>query len=174
MTGPDAADTVEVGRINGVWGVQGWVKIYSYTDPPAAIFDYQPWSMGEGGREVRIQQWRQQGARLVACIEGLETPEQAARLIDEPIVVSRQALPRPRPGRFYWHDLVGLNVVNLQGHEYGRVQRLFATGANDVIEVRQESGNTVLIPFVYEHFVKSVDLDDGLITVDWPIEWLEE
>lgn len=169
----NADESVVVGRFNGVWGVRGWVKIYSETRPPSAIFDYQPWLVGERGEAVEVEHWQQSGRRLVAQLAGVDTPEAARALGRSPIRVPRSALPEPEPGTYYWHDLIGLEVVNLQGHRYGRVRAMLETGAHDVLEIAGE-GSPVLIPFVQGEFVHSVDLDGGRITVDWPREWVDE
>jgi len=165
-------ESVVVGRFNGPWGVRGWVKVWSETRPPAAIFDYQPWLIGERGESVDIEQCQQSGPRLLVKLHGVDTPEQAAALGRETIRVARSTLPEPEPGEYYWHDLIGLEVVNLEGHVYGSVVRMQETGAHDVLEVHGDDGN-VLIPFVSGEFVHDVDLDGGRITVDWPLDWIE-
>lgn len=167
-----ADESVVVGRFNGPWGVRGWVKVWSETRPPAAIFDYQPWLIGERGESLEIEQCQQSGPRLVVKLRGVDTPEQAAALGRETIRVARSTLPEPEPGEYYWHDLIGLEVVNLEGQVYGRVDRMQETGAHDVLEIRGEHG-TVLIPFVTGEFVREVDLAAGRITVDWPLDWIE-
>lgn len=170
-------ESVVIGRFNGPWGVRGWVKIWSDTRPPTAIFDYQPWHLGEHGfgehdDPLQIDRWQQSGPRLVVKLHGIDTPEQAAALGRQVIRVSRSALPALEPGEYYWHDLVGLEVVNLQGHHYGRVVAMQETGAHDVLEILSQ-GRTVLIPFVVDEFVHAVNLGEGRITVDWPLEWAE-
>lgn len=165
-------ESVVVGRFNGTWGLRGWVKVFSDTRPPIAIFDYQPWRLGEDGEVLEIERWQQSGPRLVVKLRGIDTPEQAASLAHSLISVPRSALPATEPGEYYWHDLIGLEVVNLEDHVYGRVARLQETGAHDVLEVRGDEG-VVLIPFVTGEFVHEVDLEAGRITVDWPLEWLE-
>lgn len=171
MNSAGADESVVVGRFNGPWGVQGWVKVFSHTRPAPAIFEYQPWIIGDGGEPVTVEQWRQAGPRLVARIAGISTPEQAAALGRQTIAVPRSVLPSPEPGEHYWHDLVGLEVVNLQDHSWGRVERLVETGAHDVLEVVDGEGRSVLIPFVAGEFIHQVDHDSGRITVDWPVEW---
>lgn len=173
MTADRAGESVLVGRFNGPWGVRGWVRVYSYTRPPAAIFEYLPWRVGDHGETITVEQWRQNGSRLVAQLSGIDTPEQAAALGHDEIHVAREHLPAPSSGEYYWHDLVGAEVVNLQDHVYGRVARLLETGANDVLEIVSPDGQTVLIPFVQGEFVHSVDLAAGRITVDWPLEWVD-
>lgn len=168
MTG----ESVVIGRFNGPWGVHGWVKVWSDTQPPTAIFDYQPWRIGEHGDSLSIDRWQQAGPRLVVKLRGIDSPEQAAALGHQVIRVARSTLPEPEPGEYYWHDLVGLEVINLQGHHYGRVKAVQETGAHDVLEIGGE-GETVLIPFVTGQFVREVDLAGGRITVDWPLDWTE-
>lgn len=165
-------EPVVVGRFNGPWGVRGWVKVWSDTRPPVAIFDYQPWLLGEHGEPLEIEQWQQSGPRLVVKLHGIDTPEQATALGRQLIRVARSSLPEPEPGEYYWHDLIGLEVINLEGHSYGRVEKLQETGAHDVLQVRGDGG-TVLIPFVTDEFVREVDFEAGRITVDWPLEWTE-
>lgn len=173
MSAEGADESVIVGRFNSPWGVQGWVRVFSHTRPATAIFDYRPWLVGEQGEEVVVEDWQQAGRRLVARLRGIESPEQAAALAHLDIRVPRECLPEPEPGQYYWHDLVGMDVINLEGHHHGRVTALMATGAHDVIEVAGESGSPILIPFVTEAFIREVDLDAGRITVDWPLEWVE-
>lgn len=165
-------ESVVVGRLNGPWGVRGWVKVWSETRPPTAIFDYQPWLLGERGEPLEIEHWQQSGPRLMVKLNGVDTPEQAQALGRETIRVARSSLPEPEPGEYYWHDLIGLEVVNLEGYVYGRVARMQETGAHDVLEIHAGDG-VVLIPFVTGEFVREVDLDAGRITVDWPLDWAD-
>ena len=173
MKAGGSSESVVVGRFNGPWGVQGWVRVFSHTRPPAAIFDYRHWRTGESGEEMVVEEWRKAGPRLVARLRGIDTPEQAAALENREIRVPRSCFPESEPGHYYWHDLIGLEVVNLDGHSYGRVTALLETGANDVLDVRGEHPGSVLIPFVMDEFVRRVDLDTGRILVDWPLDWVD-
>ena len=170
MNAGHAGETVVVGRILGAWGVQGWVRVYSYTDPPEQIFEYLPWELAESDRSAEVVEWRRVGPRLVANLSQIDSPEAAAALADQPISVRRTLLPAAEPGSFYWHDLLGLEVVNLQGHRWGTIRRMLPTGAHDVMEVADDE-RTLLIPFVIDHFVHDVDLGAGRVRVDWPEEW---
>ncbi len=173
MTAMVVEDTVVVGRVLGPWGVQGWVQVYSWTDPPSALFLYRPWLLGEPQQAVAILEWRQSGKRLLARLPEIKTPEQAAALSDRLIRVSRSLLPPAAPGSYYWHDLIGLEVVNLESHSWGRVTRMLPTGAHDVMEIAGGAHGTVLIPFVQPEVVRSVDLPGGRVTVAWPLEWVD-
>ncbi|QOC23487.1 16S rRNA processing protein RimM [Wenzhouxiangella sp. AB-CW3] len=173
MDGPRSSEPVVVGRFNGPWGVQGWVRVFSHTRPPAAIFDYGPW-LAEDGTEVVVEDWRKAGPRLVARLSGISTPEQAAALGRSNIRVARSELPESTPGHYYWHDLIGLEVYNLQQHHFGQVAALIETGAHDVLDVRGGTRDTILIPFVIDEFVREVDLDQSRIVVDWPLEWIDD
>ncbi|TVS13738.1 MAG: 16S rRNA processing protein RimM [Wenzhouxiangella sp.] len=173
MSGEGAGSTVLVGRILGPWGVQGWVSVYSWTDPPEALFDYRPWLVGQEQRQVELSDWRRSGKRLLASLAGVDTPERVAELTGQDIHVPRSLLPPLEAGSYYWHDLVGLEVINLQDLCWGRIQRMLPTGAHDVMEISGGSSPNVLIPFVQPDVVRQVDLEAGRVTVDWPEDWVD-
>ncbi|HET9835320.1 MAG TPA: ribosome maturation factor RimM [Rhodanobacteraceae bacterium] len=161
---------VLLGRIVGVYGVRGEVKIESHTEPRLRIFDYQPWLLErEPGvvEEVRGASGRAQGKGVVAALVGIGDRDRATSLIGANIFVPRGALPPAAEDEVYQSDLEGLEVVNLAGVTLGRVSHLFETGANPVLVARREDGREHLIPYVPEMYVQSVDLDAKRITVDW-------
>ena len=161
----DARKVVQIGHVSGVHGIKGWVKIYSLTDPREAIFEYQPWLLGESREEICIAQGKKHGKHLVALLENLNDRDQAENLVNRPIAVYRDQFPELPDDEFYWTDLLGLSVRLGNGSELGTIEKMLATGAHDVMVVRGERER--LIPFVREQYVKSVNLDDGIVVVDW-------
>jgi 16S rRNA processing protein RimM len=161
-----------LGKIVGLSGVQGAVKLESYTEPRMRLFAYQPWRLKVAGteREISGVRGREQGKGIVASLPDVTDREAAALLVGAEIWVARSALPKAKRGEFYWTDLEGLNVVTLHGVALGRVSHLFSTGANDVL-VARDGERERLIPFVLERFVHEVDLDAGRIVVDWDPEF---
>ncbi len=161
---------VLLGRIVGVHGLRGAVKLESYTEPRLAIFDYKPWLLErepERFEEIANAHGRAQGKGIVAMLPDVIDRDVAAGLIGARIWVSRDALPELESGEYYQTDLEGLQVVNEAGEDLGRVTHMFDNGAHDVLVTRDEAGRERLIPYVVEAYVKSVDLDAGRITVDW-------
>lgn len=158
---------VLLGRIVGVFGVDGWVKLHSFTEPRENIFRYRPWTLRGPGGETQEErpQGRAQGKGVVARLSGVADRDAAAALVGTEIWVPRATLPKPRAGEYYWADLEGLAVRTVEGTSLGHVSHLFATGANDVMVVQGERER--LIPFVPGLQVVKVDLDAGLIEVDW-------
>lgn len=168
-----AGRRVPVGRIVGLHGVQGWVKLESWTEPRTQIFRYQPWLLATApGSETEITgvKGHPQGKGLVAQLPGVDDRDAAAHLVGSDIFVTREQLPPPGKDEFYWVDLEGLEVVTTQGAALGRVDHLFATGANDVVVVR-DSTRERLIPFLQGSVVCSVDLSGGRMVVDWDPEF---
>jgi len=156
---------VPLGHIAGAHGIHGWVKVHSLTEPREAIFEYQPWLMGESLRAVRVKQGQKHGNRLIALLENVDSREQAEALVNQAIAVYRDQFPELPQGEFYWTDLVGLAVRLEDGTKLGTVDQMLATGANDVMVVRGERER--LIPFIIGQYVKRVDLAGGVVTVDW-------
>lgn len=157
---------ITLGKIVGVFGVKGWVKVFSETRPREQIFKYSPWLLVLNGDEfeVEVLEGRQQGKGLIASLKGYTDCEDARKLIGSEILVSQDSLPKTGKNEYYWSQLTGLNVVNLQGIELGKVVNLFETGANDVLVVKGEKER--LIPFT-EFAVIDVDIDSNNIVVDW-------
>jgi 16S rRNA processing protein RimM len=162
---------IEMGRISGLYGVRGWVRLYSYTEPRENILSYDTWYLRRQGRwePVAPLDGRMQGKGVVAHLKGFDDRDLAATLVGSTIAIKRSQLPEPAPGEYYWSDLIGLRVVNLQGVDFGTVVDLMETGANDVLVVQGERER--LIPYTPGEAVQSVDLPGRLLTVDWDAEF---
>ena len=157
---------VVLGRVSGLFGVKGWVKVFSDTAPRENILGYPHWYLQRDGewRPYRLLDGRRQGKAVVARLQGCDDRDQAAELIGADIAIRRDQLPPARTDEFYWTDLQGLRVETLDGVDLGRVDHLFETGANDVMVI--EGDRQRLIPFI-DGVIGQVDLDAGLIRVDW-------
>jgi 16S rRNA processing protein RimM len=158
-------DLVVIGHITNPHGVKGWVRIYSETDPRLGIFDYQPWMIGKDNRVIRVLQGRKQGKHLVAELQGVSDRETAESLGEQQIAIFREQLPELEESRYYWADLIGLNVVTLTGQGLGTIKQMIATGANDVMQVSGDRER--LIPFIDKIYIKRVDFVEKSVEVDW-------
>lgn len=176
MAGTAPHRHVVLGRVHGLFGVSGWIKVYSYTRPIEAILDYDRWWIGPEGdrRDYQLLDGRVQGKTLVAQLartqgEPLPDRDAAVDLLESDIAVDRNDMPDPEPGQYYWFDLVGLRVVTVDDVDLGRVSAMMETGANDVLVVQGDRER--LIPMLVDEFVTAVDLDAGTIRVDWDPEF---
>lgn len=158
-----------LGRVVGLFGVRGWVKVFSYTEPREAILDYSGWLLrsGERWQPVEVAEGKRHGKSILVRFEGTDDRDAATVLIGRDIGVGRGELPEPGEGRYYWADLEGMRIVREDGTELGRVAYVMETGANDVLVTDGEPER--LIPFVTGEIVLDVDTGNGVITVDW--EW---
>ena len=160
-------EPVVLGRISGFFGVRGWVKVYSYTEPREAVLNYKSWLLSDNGewRAAEVAEGKRHGKTVIARIDGIDDRDQAADLIGRDIGVPREAMPETGDGQYYWSDLEGLLVMTQNGAELGKVEYLLETGANDVMVI--DGDQERLVPFVIGDVVLDVDLDAGVITVDW-------
>ncbi|MCU7814360.1 MAG: ribosome maturation factor RimM [Candidatus Thiodiazotropha sp. (ex Rostrolucina anterorostrata)] len=164
-------ELIIMGRVSGLFGIRGWLKIYSHTSPREGIVDYQTWYLKQGGnwKQYKLTAGHSQGKGVVAQLDGISDRDQAAELVDCEIAIQRTQLPELEPDEYYWTDLQGLRVVNIEGVELGVVSHLFETGANDVMVVKGERER--LIPYTTGEAVQRVDLDAGILLVDWDPEF---
>jgi 16S rRNA processing protein RimM len=166
-TGPQGPRAVVLGRIGAPFGVQGWVKVTSFTEPPAGIADYPCWTLVREGdrRSARVLESKRAGHSVAVRLEGVETREAAQALNGFEVQVERSELPPTAPNEHYLHDLVGLEAVNRDGVPLGRVEGFLELPAHPVAVLR-EGRLERLVPLVRERLV-AVDLVAGRVTLDW-------
>jgi 16S rRNA processing protein RimM len=164
--GPEDAPII-VGRVAGPYGVQGWLRVVSYTERPDKLIEYTPWYLRRGNAWLAtgIVEAKRHSKGLVVRLPGYEDRDSAAELAGTDIGIYRRQLPATAGDEYYWDDLIGLSVVTLDGLPLGTVDHLIETGANDVLVVKGERER--LIPYVRGSVIASVDLDDRVIRVDW-------
>ncbi|WP_143728772.1 ribosome maturation factor RimM [Microbulbifer sp. GL-2] len=164
---------VTVGRVTTVYGVRGWVKVYSYTEPMDNILQFPKWWLRgpKGWEALEIDAGKRHGKGLIVHVNGIDDRDLAARLCQRDIAVARDLLPELGQGEYYWHQLEGLRVISRfagEEHDFGIVARMMETGANDVLVVRGGVDKRErLIPYLPDQFIADIDLEAGVITVDW-------
>ena len=175
-TMPAAEEMIVLGKIVSVNGIRGEVKLYSFTDPLDNLLDYRRWTLKRGTevRQAELVSGRVQGNVLVAKLKGLDDREVARTYADFEILVPRSELPELDDGEFYWSQLEGLKVIDLNGQLFGILDHMLETGANDVMVVKPCAGSLDdrerLLPYT-DQCVQSVDLEAGEIRVDWDADF---
>ena len=170
---PEADDPMVImGRVVGAQGLQGWVKVQVFTEYLDSLLDYQTWFLGNDKhpwRPFKVEQSNVHTKVLVAKLEGIPDRTAAEKYKGMLIAVPRSSLPPQAENEYYWSDLIGMNVFNLQDEKLGTVESLIETGANDVLCVRNEAGE-ILIPFLAQ-VVQQVSMDEKIIRVDWQADY---
>ncbi|MCW9052407.1 MAG: ribosome maturation factor RimM [Motiliproteus sp.] len=174
---PEADKLVTIGRITSLYGVRGWVKIYSHTEPMENILSYSPWYLKHNNQwlTVKVDQGKRHGKGLVAKLVDCDDRDDAKLYCGLDIYIDHQQLPNLKSDEYYWHQLEKLNVVTESNVVLGRVEYLIATGSNDVLVVKgtKESidKRERLIPYLPDQVVKEINLEAGTIRVDWDPEF---
>jgi len=169
---PREKDIIHLGHINGLYGVKGWVKVYSETQPRDNILSYTPWLIRQAHKDwqtIAVSEGRSQGKGVIAHLQGFDDREQSRQLMGAEIAIYRDQLAPLADGEYYWSDLQGMAVETLNGVALGTVDYIFDTGANDVLVVAGERER--LIPFIQGQTVRNIDLQNGTIQVDWDPEF---
>ncbi len=159
-----------MGRVAASYAVRGWIKVQPFTAYVDSLLDYPVWRLGRGDvwREYPVLEAKVHGRFLLASLQGVTDRDAAEALRGLEIAVARAELPPPEEGEYYWDQLIGLEVINLQGQTLGRVEGLLETGAHDVLRIRGE--REYLVPFV-SALVPTVDLGTRRIEVDWGLDY---
>ena len=165
-----------IGKVTGVYGIKGWVKVYSHTEPMENIFSYGDWFVNMNGHwtPVKVSNWRPHGKGLVAALDDCQDRTLAQKYCQCEVAVLKDALPSSDDGEYYYHQLESLLVVATDDVVLGRISHLFNTGANDVMVVKpcKESidGRERWLPYA-DPCLQTISLEDGVVKVDWDPEF---
>lgn len=169
-----ADDVIIVGRITGAYGVKGWVKVFSWTEPREGIGEYQPWLIRQGTRggwrEVEVDAARAHAKTVIAKLVQIDDRDAAQQLAGSEIGIKKSQLENLADDEYFWRDLIGMRVIGKHGAPLGVVQSLLETGVNDVLVVVGDY--EYLIPWTLGQSVIEVSLDRGEILVDWDADWI--
>jgi len=171
------SDWVVVGSFLAAYGVKGWVKVSSHTEPMDNIASYQPLWIQKNGLwlELQVEQFKLHGKGLIAKVKDCDSRELVAGLTGCDIGIKRTQLPDLQQGDYYWSDLEELTVLSDQGVCLGKVGRVFETGSNDVLVIvpdeRSIDNRQRLVPYLPGDVVLEVNLEQGRIIVDWDPEF---
>lgn len=170
-------DLVVLGRIGGAYGIKGWLKVWSFTEPPEAILDYPCWHIATAGgwTTLSVDAGRRHGKGLIVHLPGCDDRDVAQRFAQAEIAIPRSELPAPGPDEYYWTELEGMRVhAQVEGGRrvlLGVVDHLLETGANDVLVIHGCPGSIDsrerLVPWVPGSVVVEVDRELREVVVDW-------
>jgi 16S rRNA processing protein RimM len=166
--GDESSTLIQLGFVGAPFGVRGWVKLRSHTDPPERLLEHRSLLLGQGGvwKNYRIEASGRSGGALTVKLTGVEDRDQAQVLRGAQVCVPRSELPPRNDRDFYRADLVGCEVVNLEGVELGIVQHFMETPAQVLMVVR--GTQEIWIPAVPQH-LRRVDLQARRVVVDWDV-----
>ena len=180
--GESGSSQLTAGKITGCYGIRGWVKVHSYTDPGENLFDFGRWMLKRRGslETIEFDQWKRHGKGMVAHIVGVDDRTLAESFKGLKIVVEAEGLPSLEDGDYYWHQLQGLQVWGREPESdadrvlLGTVGYLIETGANDVLVVKAGGASIDdrerLIPYLVGDVVTRVSLEEGIMEVDWYLQ----
>lgn len=165
-------DMVAIGRFGSPFGLKGWIKVISYTQPVEQILNYLPWYIFKDDRKQEIKEINSQlhGKNLIVQLEQSQDRDSAKAFTNLEIYIDRSQLPALNNEEFYWIDLVGLAVVNKEAIELGQITSLFATGSNDVLVVKAADGKERYIPYLTD-VILEVNLGQKIVRVDWDADF---
>lgn len=166
-------DFVPMGYVRGATGIKGWIKIKADTEFADGLMDYESWFLGKDGK---WQEYTPESGKVApdgfqAKLVGIDDRNAAELLRGMTVAVLRSSFAETDEGEYYWVDLIGMVVKNPSGMQLGIVENLMESGAHDILMVRSEDGQMMLIPFV-EKYIISVSQQDKILIADWQTDYL--
>jgi 16S rRNA processing protein RimM len=162
----DSSSLIELGVVGAPFGVRGWIKLRSFTEPPERLLQHRSVQLGQAGAwtTYQIESSGRSGGQLTAKLSGVNDRDQAQALRGAQVCVPRRELPQRDDKDFYRADLIDCEVQNLAGIGLGVVKHFVETPAQVLMVVRGEK--EYWVPAVPQH-LRRVDLQARLVVVDW-------
>ncbi len=160
---------VEIGRISGVHGIRGWIRVHSFCENDEVfrtIRDLRITPVRGEESIYGIREVKRIGRSLGLALKGVTNRNQAEALIGAAVFCQKEYLPRPEDGSYYWFDLIGMKVFSVEGDWIGLVDSIIPTAGNDVFVVRRDASE-ILVPAVAA-VVREVNLEENRILVSLP------
>ena len=168
----EKADLVIMGRVVAPYGVFGWLKIVPDTEEFDGLLEYKKWWVGKDNdwRELTVKEAKIHNDVLVVKLQGIDDRDAAVACKSKQIAVPRASLPKLKGEVYFWSDLIGLSVKNQQEVDFGFITDVFATGANDVIVAKSDTGQERLIPYIAQ-VILEVNMVEKTMLVDWDADF---
>jgi len=165
------SDWVVIGRFGRPHGIKGFITVVSFTEPRDNILRYKDWyaHINQQWQPLTLLRLEMNNKFILAHVEGYLERDEAARLTNVDIAIKREQLPELEQGEYYWHQLVGMQVVDSKGTVLGTVSDIMPTGSNDVLVVMGEKRH--LIPYLPGRHVIDINNSQRIITVDWDADF---
>jgi 16S rRNA processing protein RimM len=172
-------DLVQVGYVSGAFGIVGGLRVTPFSTDADALLSVKTWWLDKPTQHsVSVRNAKMHGGDVVVTLVGLRDRNDAEALKGAGVFVGRSEFPQLEDDEFYWSDLIGLDVVNLEGEALGKVTDMMHNGAQSILRItpvavegaQDAKVSERLVPFV-EQFVKTVDLGGKKITLDWGLDY---
>nr|WP_269143548.1 ribosome maturation factor RimM [Massilia phyllostachyos] len=172
-------DLVQVGYVSGAFGIVGGLRVTPFSVDADALLKVKTWWLDKPAQRcVSVRSAKLHGGDVVATLVGMRDRNDAEALKGAGVFVARSEFPKLEEDEFYWSDLIGLDVVNLEGEALGKVTDMMHNGAQSILRItpvavegaQDAKVSERLVPFV-DQFVKTVDLGGKKITLDWGLDY---
>ena len=174
------ADLVQVGYVSGAYGVTGSIRVTPFSTDADALLNVKSWWLDKPNLQaVNVRTAKMHGGDVVAQLVGVVGRDPAEALKGAAVSIPRSEFPQLAEDEFYWSDLIGLSVVNLQGEALGTVSDMMDNGVQSILRITpvpaeggaaEKAPSERLVPYV-DQYVKSVDLAGKTITLDWGLDY---
>jgi len=160
-------DLLEIGKIVKPVGFKGRMKVVSYMESPHVLESLQSVLVQRRDRDPDV--YRIRGIKVAKKsffleLDGIENSDSAESLVGCHVLISSDKLETLPEGEYYWRDIIGLEVLTEDGKMLGKIERIIATGSNDVY-VCTGGEREILIP-AFEDIIKEIDLSKGIMIVE--------
>ena len=155
-----------VGKVLTTHGIKGYLTIRTFTSIPSDIFKYKLYIKNNGEfMNIKIEDQNFMPKKTIMKIEGLNSIEACQDYIGLDLLALKKDLPDTESDEYYWHELIGSDVMNHDGIQLGLVEDIFTSGENDILIIKdKDSKKETYIPFLKNNIIS---FENNILTVKW-------
>ena len=157
---------LEIGQIVNTFGIKGQIKVKPFTDDIKRFDNLKEVYVEKNNtkKKYEIEEVKYHKDMVLIKFKSIETVEQAEKLKNSYITISRDSAEELEEDRYYIVDLLGLEVYTDEQILLGILEDIFNTGSNDIYVVKSSDGKQILLPAIKD-VVKNIDIENKKITV---------
>ena len=160
-------EKILIAKIQAHQGLNGWLKIYSYSESKKKFSNYKHFFVIKNETYVRLDVEDSQVTKSIKIkFKNFSLREHSDEYIGKNLYIDRGQLVELDTNQYYWNDLIGLEVYLEEGEQIGVVKDIIETGSNDVLVIKGSKGEEILIPYVFGESIKKVILNEKKIIID--------
>ncbi|HLS07218.1 MAG TPA: ribosome maturation factor RimM [Bacillota bacterium] len=158
---------LQVGKIVNTHGVNGEVRVIRMTDFPERFNVGNTLYVQKNGETIplKIKSHRTHKQFDLLQFEGYDEMESVKQLMQLHLHIKKSQLTPLPEGQYYYYEIIGCEVMTIDGEIIGVVDHILAPGANDVWVVKRKNGQEALIPYIKD-VVKKIDIVNKVITIE--------
>ena len=167
----EKSDFILIATIGRSKGLKGEFFINSLCNPKENLINYSNFLIGNSKDPIKLEYIKNLNSKLISKISNINDIDSIKELTNKELFINKSELPTLPEGEIYWHDLIGMKVINMLKEDLGIIDEVNNYGSSDILKVIPSESSIDnelrLIPYVKDKYINSISIEKNELNVDW-------